>query len=217
MYALATPGNLQHGTVKKIHSLPAGSSVPSSFDMTPPDSRAFALPPLALFLPSESSATHTSVVRGDAPGCADGSDRPRADTSLTGGSEGADGQDEFSGRAAPASRVLPSSSRGEATGETVVNGAATGRACYGSHLEKGEKCNGVTSELPVFFDVVDVDPYGSVAPFLDAAVQAVRPGGLICLTSTDMPVLCGNAPDVTFYKYGGAALKAKYMHEMAVR
>lgn len=27
------------------------------------------------------------------------------------------------------------------------------------------------------FDVIDLDPYGSAAPFLDAAVQAVSDGG----------------------------------------
>lgn len=27
------------------------------------------------------------------------------------------------------------------------------------------------------FDVVDIDPYGSAVPFLDAAVQAVKPQG----------------------------------------
>jgi tRNA (guanine26-N2/guanine27-N2)-dimethyltransferase len=27
------------------------------------------------------------------------------------------------------------------------------------------------------FDVIDLDPYGSPAPFLDAAVQAVSEGG----------------------------------------
>ena len=31
--------------------------------------------------------------------------------------------------------------------------------------------------------------YGTAAPFLDAAVQAVADGGLLCITSTDMPVL----------------------------
>jgi tRNA G26 N,N-dimethylase Trm1 len=41
------------------------------------------------------------------------------------------------------------------------------------------------------FDVVDLDPYGSAAPFLDAAVQSTADGGLICITCTDMAVLCG--------------------------
>ena len=31
------------------------------------------------------------------------------------------------------------------------------------------------------FDVVDLDPYGSAAPFLDSAVQAVCDGGMLLL------------------------------------
>jgi tRNA (guanine26-N2/guanine27-N2)-dimethyltransferase len=41
------------------------------------------------------------------------------------------------------------------------------------------------------FDVVDLDPYGSPAVFLDGAVQSVKDGGLLLVTCTDMAVLCG--------------------------
>mmetsp|Transcript_5010 Transcript_5010/g.12093 ORF Transcript_5010/g.12093 Transcript_5010/m.12093 type:complete len:92 (+) Transcript_5010:49-324(+) len=41
------------------------------------------------------------------------------------------------------------------------------------------------------FDVIDLDPYGSAAEFLDGAVQAVSDGGLLCVTCTDKAVLCG--------------------------
>ena len=34
------------------------------------------------------------------------------------------------------------------------------------------------------FDVVDLDPFGSSAVFLDSAVQAVGDGGLLCITCT---------------------------------
>ncbi|KAH8068134.1 N(2),N(2)-dimethylguanosine tRNA methyltransferase [Aureococcus anophagefferens] len=67
------------------------------------------------------------------------------------------------------------------------------------------------------FDVIDLDPYGSCAPFLDAAVQAVNDGGLLCVTSTDMTVLSGNYPEVCFAKYGSMPTKAKHLHEFALR
>ncbi|XP_065511025.1 tRNA (guanine(26)-N(2))-dimethyltransferase [Caloenas nicobarica] len=67
------------------------------------------------------------------------------------------------------------------------------------------------------FDVIDLDPYGSPAPFLDAAVQAVSDGGLLCVTCTDMAVLAGNSPETCFGKYGAVSLKAKFCHEMALR
>lgn len=37
------------------------------------------------------------------------------------------------------------------------------------------------------FDVIDLDPYGSPAPFLDAAVQAVSEGGEAVLTGGAEP------------------------------
>jgi tRNA (guanine26-N2/guanine27-N2)-dimethyltransferase len=46
------------------------------------------------------------------------------------------------------------------------------------------------------FHVVDLDPYGSAAPFLDAAVQATAEGGLLCVTCTDMGVLCGKSSEM---------------------
>ncbi|KAJ2378784.1 RNA methyltransferase tRNA(m5U54)methyltransferase, partial [Coemansia sp. RSA 2603] len=36
------------------------------------------------------------------------------------------------------------------------------------------------------FDVVDLDPYGTAAPFVDGAVQAVKNGGLLLVTCTDL-------------------------------
>eukprot|EP00118_Oscarella_pearsei_P012797 m.96803 g.96803 ORF g.96803 m.96803 type:complete len:518 (+) comp36924_c0_seq3:90-1643(+) len=67
------------------------------------------------------------------------------------------------------------------------------------------------------FDIIDLDPYGSPSPFLDAAVQAVSDGGLLCVTCTDLGVLCGNHSETAFAKYGSVSLKAPYCHEMALR
>ncbi|XP_069739236.1 tRNA (guanine(26)-N(2))-dimethyltransferase isoform X2 [Phaenicophaeus curvirostris] len=67
------------------------------------------------------------------------------------------------------------------------------------------------------FDAIDLDPYGSPAPFLDAAVQAVSEGGLLCVTCTDMGVLAGNSPETCYGKYGSVSLKGKFCHEMALR
>ena len=67
------------------------------------------------------------------------------------------------------------------------------------------------------FTIVDLDPYGSPTPFLDAAVQSTRDGGLMCVTCTDMGVLCGNSPETCHTKYGAIGLKSKCCHEMALR
>lgn len=67
------------------------------------------------------------------------------------------------------------------------------------------------------FDVVDVDPFGSPAPFLETAIRATRDGGLIALTATDMAPLCGIHPKACMRKYGGKSLRTEYCHEIAVR
>ncbi len=67
------------------------------------------------------------------------------------------------------------------------------------------------------FDVVDLDPYGSAAPFLDSAIQAVADGGILAVTCTDLRVLCGNSPEICFGRYDATPLKGPVAHEMAVR
>ncbi|XP_048346927.1 tRNA (guanine(26)-N(2))-dimethyltransferase isoform X1 [Sphaerodactylus townsendi] len=68
-----------------------------------------------------------------------------------------------------------------------------------------------------FFDVIDLDPYGSPSMFLDAAVQAVSEGGLLCVTCTDMAVMAGNSGETCYSKYGAMSIKTKFCHEMALR
>ncbi|XP_037117139.1 tRNA (guanine(26)-N(2))-dimethyltransferase [Syngnathus acus] len=67
------------------------------------------------------------------------------------------------------------------------------------------------------YDVIDLDPYGSPASFLDAAVQSVGDGGLLCVTCTDMAVLAGNSNETCYSKYGSVSIKAKSCHELALR
>ncbi|ORY73655.1 S-adenosyl-L-methionine-dependent methyltransferase, partial [Leucosporidium creatinivorum] len=68
------------------------------------------------------------------------------------------------------------------------------------------------------FDCIDLDPYGSAVPFLDAAIGAVADGGLMCITCTDMGVLAGhNYPEKCFTHYGGVCVNAEYSHEVALR
>ncbi len=52
------------------------------------------------------------------------------------------------------------------------------------------------------FDVVDIDPFGSPSPFLDAAVRATRHNGLVCVTATDTAALAGTYPRVCRRRYG---------------
>lgn len=87
------------------------------------------------------------------------------------------------------------------------------------HVQQGDAIcvMHASKEMPERFDVIDLDPYGSAAPFLDAAVQSVEDGGLLCVTCTDMSVLGGGHPETCYAKYGSMPTKGKYLHEMALR
>jgi tRNA (guanine26-N2/guanine27-N2)-dimethyltransferase len=69
------------------------------------------------------------------------------------------------------------------------------------------------------YDVIDLDPYGTAAPFLDAAVQAVQDdGGLLCVTCTDPGVWASNGyPEKCFSLYGGIPMKGVHSHEAGLR
>jgi tRNA (guanine26-N2/guanine27-N2)-dimethyltransferase len=66
-------------------------------------------------------------------------------------------------------------------------------------------------------DIIDLDPYGTAAPFIDAAIQAVGRDGLLCVTCTDMIVAAGAGyPEKCFTNYGGLPVKQQYTHEVVV-
>jgi len=67
------------------------------------------------------------------------------------------------------------------------------------------------------FDYIDIDPYGSPAPFIDSAVRACKKNGLVALTATDMAPLCGVYVKACIRKYGGKPQRTSYCHEQAIR
>jgi len=67
------------------------------------------------------------------------------------------------------------------------------------------------------FDYIDVDPFGSPAPYLDSSIRALKSRGLLALTSTDLAPLCGVHSKACIRKYGAKPLRTEYCHELAVR
>ena len=67
------------------------------------------------------------------------------------------------------------------------------------------------------FDYVDVDPYGSPVPFLPAAIGAVRPGGVLAVTATDMMVLAGVEKGACERKYGARPVRGRLGPEGGLR
>lgn len=68
------------------------------------------------------------------------------------------------------------------------------------------------------FDVIDLDPYGTAAPFFDSALQAIQDGGLLCVTCTDAGVFASNGyPEKAYSLYGGIPTKGAHSHEGGLR
>lgn len=67
------------------------------------------------------------------------------------------------------------------------------------------------------FDVIDIDPFGTCAPYMESAFEALKDGGLLCVTSTDTKVLCDVPPESCYKYYGSASKNCSYSHELAVR
>lgn len=65
------------------------------------------------------------------------------------------------------------------------------------------------------FDIVDIDPFGSPAPFLGAACRSAKK--MLCITATDTAPLCGAHKASGIRKYGAIPLKTEYHPEMGVR
>jgi tRNA (guanine26-N2/guanine27-N2)-dimethyltransferase len=65
------------------------------------------------------------------------------------------------------------------------------------------------------FDAVDVDPFGTPVPFVDAATRASR--RLLCVTATDTAPLCGAHFRSGVRSYGAVPLNTEYHAEMGVR
>jgi len=66
-------------------------------------------------------------------------------------------------------------------------------------------------------DYLDVDPFGSPAPYVWAAVQAVKRGGVLAVTATDTPVLYGVYPAKLYRAYLAWGEKTEFHKEMGLR
>ena len=75
-----------------------------------------------------------------------------------------------------------------------------------------------TRPVDQLYHVIDLDPYGTAAPFLDAALQALADGGLLCVTCTDAGVFASAGYlEKTYSQYGGLPFKGPQSHEGGLR
>jgi tRNA (guanine26-N2/guanine27-N2)-dimethyltransferase len=105
---------------------------------------------------------------------------------------------------------------------------------FKNYFEKNIELNALTDEqkekLEVFnedasifllknkvFDYIDIDPFGTPNPFLDAAVQSLRNKSILAVTATDTSALCGSYPSAGQRKYWAVPLRNELMHEFGAR
>ncbi|MBS1264037.1 MAG: tRNA (guanine(26)-N(2))-dimethyltransferase [Methanonatronarchaeales archaeon] len=67
------------------------------------------------------------------------------------------------------------------------------------------------------FDLIDVDPFGSPAPFLDSAARSVHMHGTLCVTATDTAPLCGAHPSAGRRRYDARPLNGEHEKEVGAR
>lgn len=68
------------------------------------------------------------------------------------------------------------------------------------------------------FDVIDLDPYGTAAPFIDSAIQAINDDGLLCVTCTDSAIFASHGYlEKTYSSYGGLPFIGEPCHEGGIR
>ncbi|WP_319420259.1 class I SAM-dependent methyltransferase [Pleurocapsa sp. FMAR1] len=68
-----------------------------------------------------------------------------------------------------------------------------------------------------YYDLVDVDCFGSAVPYLSTMLWATKIGGLMYLTSTDGRTLTGHLPENSIQAYGAIARSHPAAHEQALR
>ncbi|CAN0450284.1 unnamed protein product, partial [Laminaria digitata] len=74
-------------------------------------------------------------------------------------------------------------------------------------------------DLPLSgWDFIDVDPFGSCLPFLEAAVAGVKDGGVLAIAATDLAVLCGKKGHKRCRsQYRASVADRPYAKEAAIR
>ena len=67
------------------------------------------------------------------------------------------------------------------------------------------------------FDVVELDPFGTPAPFVANALRLLPKTGILSVTATDLATLCGSKNKPAARRYDAQPLYVEYGHELALR
>lgn len=92
-----------------------------------------------------------------------------------------------------------------------------------ARLNKLKKAEFVRSDFDRFatsgrcFDVVELDPFGTPAPFVSTALRLMPKVGILSVTATDLATLCGSKNAPAARRYDARPLYVEYAHELALR
>ena len=67
------------------------------------------------------------------------------------------------------------------------------------------------------YDWIDIDPFGTPAPYLESVIENVSNDGILGIAATDTAVLCGAKPSICFKRYGSYSMKRVAAKEVGVR
>ncbi|HIH42456.1 TPA: hypothetical protein HA246_02310 [Candidatus Woesearchaeota archaeon] len=67
------------------------------------------------------------------------------------------------------------------------------------------------------FDYIEIDPFGTPNPFLDAAIKRLARDGILAVTATDTAPLSGTFPSTCMRKYWALPQRNETMHENGLR
>ncbi|MDE1805125.1 MAG: hypothetical protein KGH59_05100, partial [Candidatus Micrarchaeota archaeon] len=67
------------------------------------------------------------------------------------------------------------------------------------------------------FEVIDLDPFGTAAPYVYDLLKVAKDGTVLMVTGTDTAVLCGATPLACYKNYGAIPMHSELCHEAGIR
>ena len=67
------------------------------------------------------------------------------------------------------------------------------------------------------YDGIDIDPFGTPAPYIEAALKGLNNNGILGISATDTAVLCGAKPSICLKRYGAMSMKRVAAKEIGIR
>jgi len=67
------------------------------------------------------------------------------------------------------------------------------------------------------YDGIDIDPFGTPAPYIEAALKGLNDNGILGISATDTAVLCGAKPSICLKRYSAMSMKRVAAKEIGIR